>query len=112
MNIKRTLLGLCTPFIAAAALAGCVTTAAPSTARLTTAQATIRASEEVGAEHVPSAALQLRLAREELAEARRQIVARDNEAARLLLLRSEADAELALALAKEARANHDLQALR
>ena len=61
----------------------------------------IRAAEEVGATKVPRAALHLQLAREELEKARRLSADGESERAASLLLRSEADAELAVALSRE-----------
>lgn len=61
----------------------------------------IRAAEEAGAAKVPQAALHLQLAKEEL-EAARQLAAKDEkEQADSMLMRAEADAELAVALSHE-----------
>lgn len=70
-------------------------------------QASIRAAEEVGAGKDPRAALHLRLAKEQYAFAQRLLQEGEEDHARVVLMRSDADAELALALAKRgvARAN-------
>ena len=61
----------------------------------------IRAAEEVGAADVPNASLHLQLAKEELAHAR-ELAEKDEKAmADSMLLRSQADAELALLLSRE-----------
>jgi hypothetical protein len=72
------------------------------TGQATETQAAIRAAEEVGAPNVPKAALYLTLAKEQLQKAQGLISNSDNEAAKLTLDRARADAELALALAREA----------
>lgn len=61
----------------------------------------IRAAEEVGAAKVPQAALHLQLAKEELERARKLAAAGDQEQGASMLLRAQADAELALALSRE-----------
>lgn len=61
----------------------------------------IRAAEEVGAADVPRAALHLQLAKEELEHAKALFAKGEKEIAASLLMRSEADAELAVALARE-----------
>lgn len=60
----------------------------------------VRAAEEAGAEKVPQAALYLKLAREQMDEARKLEKDGDDRAA-LVFARARADAELALALAQE-----------
>jgi hypothetical protein len=61
----------------------------------------IRAAEEVGAAHSPQAALYLQLAKEQFEHARKLTSPDDLPAATRLLQRAEADADLALALARE-----------
>ena len=61
----------------------------------------IRAAEEVGAADVPRASLHLQLAKEELQTATAIAADGDKERASSLLLRAEADAELAVALSRE-----------
>ncbi len=60
----------------------------------------IRAAEEVGAAHTPEAALHLQLAKEQFDHARKLTGEADRDEAARLLLRAQADAELALALAR------------
>lgn len=62
----------------------------------------IRAAHEVGAAKTPQAALHLRLAKEELAKAKRLSADGDDKEAASMLTRSQADAELAVALARNA----------
>lgn len=61
----------------------------------------IRAAEEVGAADVPNASLHLQLAKEELAHARELAEKDEKGMADSMLLRSKADAELALLLSRE-----------
>lgn len=61
----------------------------------------IRAAEEVGATNVPSASLHLQFAKEELEGAKMLAEQGKKEQAVSLLLRAEADAELAVALSHE-----------
>ena len=61
----------------------------------------IRAAEEAGATKVPQASLHLQLAKEELELAKGLAEKGEKEAAASMLLRAEADAELALTLSHE-----------
>jgi len=77
--------------------------APPPTDQLAASQAAIRAADELGAKENPKAALHLKLAQEQLAKAKTLMADDDNEAANLLLLRAEVDAELARSLSKKTR---------
>jgi hypothetical protein len=83
-----------------AACAGCATSLPPNE-RLASSEAAARSAREVGADSVPSASLYLRLSEEQIARAKAMIAKGDNEEADLVLLRAQADAELALSLARE-----------
>lgn len=61
----------------------------------------IRAAEEVGSAQVPQASLHLQLAKEELELAKGLSVKGERDEAASMLSRSEADAELAVALSRE-----------
>ena len=87
--------------VATATLIACATTQ-PSGDRLASSRAAIRAAESAGAENLPAAALHLQLAREQVELGEKLLRARDLNRAKFTLMRSEADAELALALAQEA----------
>ena len=76
---------------------GCATTPL----RTNESTSAIRAAEEVGASDVPRAALHLQLAKESLEKATQLSKSGDSEKARSLLMRAEADAELAVVLARE-----------
>jgi len=84
-----------------ALVAGCATTkATPTGVHAESSSASIRAAEEVGATHSPEAALHLQLAKEQFEAARKMDNPDDRDHADRLLMRSQADAELALALAR------------
>ena len=76
---------------------GCATTTA---LHLEGPTAAIRSAEEHGATGYPDAALYLQLAKEEMQAATELNEKGDDEEARSLLLRAEADAELAVALSQ------------
>lgn len=84
----------------AVAIAGCASGPAfnQSSEKSTSA---IRAAEEVGSTNVPRASLYLQLAKEELEAAKKLADEGEKEQAVSLLLRAEADAELAVALSHE-----------
>jgi hypothetical protein len=86
--------------VVVALAAACAATSAP-TARMQASAAAIRGAEEVGAAHVPQAALHLQLAREESQQAEGLISNGEPERAEGLLLRAEADANLAVAESRE-----------
>ena len=88
--------------VLAALGAGCGTAAVPVSGSLTQAQAAIRAAEEVGARSVPKAALHLKMAQDQLQTAKGLLADGEEEEASVVLARAEIDAELALALAKDA----------
>jgi Domain of unknown function (DUF4398) len=98
MVIGATLFGL-----------GCGGAAVPAE-KLTDAEASIRAAQEVGGNSVPQAELHLKLAQEQVATARKLSADGENERAAQVLLRAKADAELALALARDAQAQQSLEA--
>ncbi|XXX82250.1 DUF4398 domain-containing protein [Sorangium sp. So ce134] len=87
-----------------ASAAGCAAPAATFGDRAAASQVMILAAEEAGADEVPPADVHLRLAREQVERARRLSADGAPDRARRMLLRAQADAELAIALAREARA--------
>jgi hypothetical protein len=76
---------------------------------MATAQASVRAAEEVGAQQDPQAALHLKLAQEQLARAKQLMSDNDNKRADFILSRAEADAELAVALSRQAQTRAQAQ---
>jgi len=91
------------PALSAASF-GCASHPPPSD-HLATAIAAVHGAQVAGAAQVPQAALQLKLAEEQVAQAREMIERGDNERADYMTLRAFNDAELAVALtrAHEAR---------
>jgi hypothetical protein len=82
------------------ALVACAS-APPPTAQVATSSAEISAAKELNAHEVPAAQLYLKLANDEMTEAQKKIAEGDNEKAQHLLVRAQADAELAVGLARE-----------
>ncbi len=96
--------GCVTIAMSMALLGGCASQ--PSSKRTETSASTVRAAEELGAAKVPAAELHLQLAKEQMEYARRlQEQGGDvNQAdAQILLMRAQADADLAVALARESQ---------
>ena len=85
---------------------------APPTLQQSKTQSAIRGAEVAGAEDTPKAKLHLKMAKDHLANAEQLIAEEEYDDAALVLRRAEADAELAIALAKESNAREraeDLQ---
>jgi hypothetical protein len=89
-------------------LGACASFPAP-TQRMADAESAHRAAIEVGAATEPAAELHVKLAEEQMAQAKIRINDGDNRTADSLLIRSKADSELALALAREHGAKVDTQ---
>ena len=98
-----TISALLLPSIGAMACAG----APPPTDGMAKAEAEARAAQAVGAERIPKANLQYRLAIEEVEKGRSLMKDDENEAAARMFLRARADAELALELARLDAARSD-----
>lgn len=103
--------------LAVLGLTSCATVQIPPD-RLEGTEASIRGAEELGAAGVPAAKLHLQFAQDQTATAKK-MAADGDERAVLVLARAEADAELALGLAREAavhaealKAAEDLKAVR
>ncbi|WP_394822228.1 DUF4398 domain-containing protein [Pendulispora albinea] len=92
-----------------ASTAACSSYPAPNQ-RMADAVATSRAAQEVGANTNPQAQLHLRLANEEIERAKRLMEDGDNKRADFVLVRAKADADLALAEAREVAAERDAKA--
>lgn len=73
----------------------------PPTQRMADAQSAARSARELGANSVPAAQLSLKLADEQISDAKVAMADGDNERADSLLIRAKADAELSLAQARE-----------
>ncbi len=88
---------------------GLTVVACASAPRLDTdaSASSIRGAQEVGAEQVPVAALHLKLAKDQLASAKRLSEKGDAEEADSMLTRAEADAQLAILLSRESSEKSD-----
>jgi Domain of unknown function (DUF4398) len=85
----------------------------PPTHQLAESNSAVRAAEELGAANTPKAALHLKMARDHLKNAEQLIDDEEYEDASMVLKRAEADADLAVALARESNARTQAeQALR
>jgi outer membrane murein-binding lipoprotein Lpp len=89
-------------------LAGCASHPPPSD-HLASAIAATRAAQEAGAARIPRGALQLKLAEEQIAQARKMMENGDNERADYMTLRAYNDAELALAIARDDAARKSVE---
>jgi Domain of unknown function (DUF4398) len=87
----------------------CGATFPPPTQRMADAQSAERSARELGANSVPAAQLSLKLAQTQISQAETAMTDGDNERADTLLIRAQADAELALAQARERVARVDTQ---
>lgn len=97
--------------LAALAASACGGAAVPQD-KLTAAQAAVRAAEVGGAADNPQAALHLKYARDQIAQAQKLIEDDENEAAAALLDRAWVDAELALQLSRVEEAKAEAAAAR
>ena len=88
---------------------GCAGASLPAQ-QIASAEASVRAARELGASGVPRAELHLRLAQEELKQAQKSADDGDAQHGKMLLERARADAELALALARQHAAEQNLEA--
>ncbi len=95
-RMNMTMLAGCVLFVAM--IAGCGS--APVVVNKEASTSAIRAAEEVGAADIPSASLYLQLAREELEKAKMHEANGEKEQSESMLLRAQADAELAVALSR------------
>lgn len=80
---------------------GCGASVPVPTQRMADAESAVRSARELGAASKSSAQLNLKLADEQIAQAKVSVKDGENERADLQLIRAKADAELSLALARE-----------
>lgn len=112
MRASDWCLGDAALWLAGVLLAACGGSAAPSE-RLITAESSIRGAIEIGANSTPPrAALHLQLAQEQVERAKRFIADGMNERAELALRQAQADAELAIALARNEEMRQKAEAAR
>jgi pyridoxal biosynthesis lyase PdxS len=87
---------------------GCASHPAP-TDQVASSLAAVAGAKEAGAGDVPEAALHLKLAEEQIAQAKQLIEDDDNQRAEDLAIRAYQDADLALALARENAAKQRME---
>lgn len=87
---------------------GCASHPAP-TDQVASSLAAVRGAEEAGAREIPEAALHMKLAEEQIAQAKKLMEDDDNRRAEDLAMRAYQDAELALAIARENAAKQRLE---
>jgi hypothetical protein len=97
-----------TVVIALGVLAGCASYPMPAQ-HMADAEAATRSANDLGANGTPQGQLHLRLANEEMTQAKALIANGDNERADYVLTRAKADAELAVAEAKDIQAQQEAQ---
>ena len=96
----KPLIAITSTIAIATFVAACGSVPAP-TAKVASSEAAIRAADELKANDIPAAQLHLKLAQDQLATAKKLIEDGDNKRADSILTRAQADAEVAVALAKE-----------
>src|SRR4051812_9143551 len=92
--MKRTLM-----LLAVVGLGACATVQIPAD-QLERSEASIRGADEVGAQSNPTAKLHVQLAKDQTLEAKK-LASNGDARAPLMLARAQADAELAIVLARE-----------
>jgi hypothetical protein len=90
------------------AFSACATSQPQPTEQLAASMAAVRGAETAGAAQIPQAALHLKLARDQITQAEKMIED-DDERADAMAIRAYGDAELALALTREAQAKKKLE---
>lgn len=89
--------------------AACGSSMPPPSDRLASAEAAARSARELGADREPKAQLHLKLADEQIEQAKKLMADGDNRRADLILQRANSDAELAVMLAKEHNARAEAE---
>jgi hypothetical protein len=100
--MKTSLIKVTAPLLLAL---GCAGSLPPPNQQMADVTSANRSANELGAQKNPKAQLHLKLAEEQLSQAKTSMEAGDNEEADRLLTRAKADAELAVALTREDKAN-------
>ncbi len=112
MRQASLLPALLVPLLSLAGPPGCAASLPPPTEHMVSVEASVRAAQQLGADKVPSAAERLGRARAAVERAKLAMKDGKNVDAESLLLRAEADADLAAALAKEGVLNAEVARLR
>jgi hypothetical protein len=90
-------------------LIACGSSIPPPSDRLASAEAAARSARELGAEKEPKAQLHLKLASDQIDQAKKLMADGDNKRADLILQRANADAELSVWIAKETNAKGEAE---
>lgn len=90
-------------------LIACGSSMPPPADRLSSAEAAARSARELGADKEPKAQLHLKLASDEIEQAKKLMADGDNKRADLVLQRANADAELSVWITKEANAKGEAE---
>ncbi len=106
MDVRNTVGGARALLLVVGFVTACAGAQLPQ-ARLSSAESAVRAAEVGGAEEIPRGKLHIKYARDQIAQAKELIEAKDYEEADLLLQRAEIDAQYALALAREKDAHQE-----
>lgn len=93
--------------LALAAVLGACSSSHPLPANYAPTQAAIGAADAVGAKNTPRAALHLKMARDQVAQAQTLAARGNDRAAELMLDRARTDAEVALMVSREATARNE-----
>jgi len=109
MRLQAIGLGLLLIALAPCGLVACGGGMPPPSDKLASAEAAARSASELGASREPKAALHLKLAQEQIDQAKTLMKDGNNKRADLVLQRAGSDAELAVMLAKENNANGEAQ---
>ena len=104
MRHTQALALVATLLLSSSALAACGSSIPPPSDKMASAEAASRSARELGADKDPKAALHLRLAQEQIDQAKKLMADGDNKRADLVLQRASSDAELSVMYAKETAA--------
>jgi len=104
--MKTLIVTWTTPFLM---ILGCAGSHPAPTQQMADVQSATRSAEELGAQKNPRAQLHLKLAEEQLSQAKAAIEEDDDERAQSLLTRAKADAELAVAMARADTAQNEAE---
>jgi hypothetical protein len=103
--VRHTQVAALTAFLLSSfAFVACGGSIPPPSDKMASAEAASRSARELGADKDPKAALHLRLAQEQIDQAKKLMADGDNRRADLVLQRASSDAELSVMLAKETSA--------
>jgi hypothetical protein len=109
MKTMRTAMAASAAAAIALAIGGCASTHPVPADKLARSQGAVMAAEQMNAGADPDSALYLKFAHEQMADAKRQLVNGNSERASYVLLRAEADADVAMSYARAKSAADEAQ---